>query len=360
MSNDQVRKLLGGYATNSLTEAERKALFEAALEDQELFDALGHEQALKELLADPASRNQIQLALAGQPVASTRRVAWWSRGWAWGSLAGAMAAAVLIFAVVHSQQTRTYQAAVVERRAASPAQLEAPAAQSAPPIAKQPASKPSPRVRPTEIRAKEAPAPPPPPPARAPAPQVLPFRLSEPLRQQGGSTQGQVQVQAQAGAQVQDREQAVQGFRARLETAPASPNSVGDLTNTFAPLLRYALVKRDSAGVFSPVPPGATLESGDALQITVTSAVPGSLFLQRLGADGQWARVFPQSSQDLQVASNTPLTIPDSPIIIQDTELRFRLMLVPSAQQSGQAGGQSTLAATPLMREITIPAGKRP
>ena len=36
MTSEQARKLLGGYATNSLTEAERKALFDAALDDQEL------------------------------------------------------------------------------------------------------------------------------------------------------------------------------------------------------------------------------------------------------------------------------------------------------------------------------------
>jgi len=34
MTPDEARKLLGGYATGSLTEAERTALFEAALEDQ--------------------------------------------------------------------------------------------------------------------------------------------------------------------------------------------------------------------------------------------------------------------------------------------------------------------------------------
>ena len=42
-----LEKLIGGYATNTLTESERKLLFEAALEDQELFDALQQEQALK-------------------------------------------------------------------------------------------------------------------------------------------------------------------------------------------------------------------------------------------------------------------------------------------------------------------------
>ena len=79
MTNEQARKLLGGYATNSLTEAERKTLFEAALDDQALFDALQQEQALKELLSDPVSRNQIQAALVGAQVSPVPSAAWWSR-----------------------------------------------------------------------------------------------------------------------------------------------------------------------------------------------------------------------------------------------------------------------------------------
>ena len=106
MTHEQARKLLGGYATNSLTEAERKALFEAALDDQELFDALQQEQALKELLADPVSRNQVRQALTQAPVSGP---AWWSRWWVLGGLAGAVAAAVLIVAVIRSNEQRKYQ-----------------------------------------------------------------------------------------------------------------------------------------------------------------------------------------------------------------------------------------------------------
>ena len=53
MSREEIQKLLGGYATDTLSEAERRALFEAALEDQELFDALAKEQALREVFEDP-------------------------------------------------------------------------------------------------------------------------------------------------------------------------------------------------------------------------------------------------------------------------------------------------------------------
>ena len=47
MTQEEIRKLLGGYATNALSADERRILFEAALEDQELFDVLAKEQALE-------------------------------------------------------------------------------------------------------------------------------------------------------------------------------------------------------------------------------------------------------------------------------------------------------------------------
>ena len=52
MNRDDIQKLLGGYATRTLTPDEQQALFEAALDDQQLFDALAREQALRDLLRD--------------------------------------------------------------------------------------------------------------------------------------------------------------------------------------------------------------------------------------------------------------------------------------------------------------------
>lgn len=61
--NDDVRRLLGGYATGTLTQAEQKELYEAALRDDLLFAALADEQALRDLLADPASRQRLLVKL---------------------------------------------------------------------------------------------------------------------------------------------------------------------------------------------------------------------------------------------------------------------------------------------------------
>ena len=63
MSPEDIRKLLGGYATGTLTTEEQQALFAAALEDQELFDSLAREQSLRDLLRDPAARAGLLSAL---------------------------------------------------------------------------------------------------------------------------------------------------------------------------------------------------------------------------------------------------------------------------------------------------------
>ncbi|WP_291270696.1 hypothetical protein [Geothrix sp.] len=64
MKHAEAEKLLGGYAMGTLTETERRTLFEAALEHQDLFDVLADEEALRELLADPAARAHLLSALA--------------------------------------------------------------------------------------------------------------------------------------------------------------------------------------------------------------------------------------------------------------------------------------------------------
>ena len=66
MTRDDLLKLLGGYATGTLTAEEKNLLFTAALDDQELFDALADEQALKEMLEDPECRARLLAATSAE------------------------------------------------------------------------------------------------------------------------------------------------------------------------------------------------------------------------------------------------------------------------------------------------------
>ncbi len=63
MMTSDPRRLLGGWATDTLTEAERRELLRAALDDQALFDDLLQEEGLRGLLEDPAARHEILTAL---------------------------------------------------------------------------------------------------------------------------------------------------------------------------------------------------------------------------------------------------------------------------------------------------------
>src|SRR5260370_26639232 len=87
MNKEDIQRLMGGYATGSLTDEERLKLFEAALDDQELFDALQQEQPLKDLFDDPFSRELVRRAAADslpQPQTPPRK-SWFRQPWIWAS-----------------------------------------------------------------------------------------------------------------------------------------------------------------------------------------------------------------------------------------------------------------------------------
>src|SRR5689334_578931 len=73
---------MGGYATGSLTEAERRMLFEAALDDQDLFDELAREQSRKKLIDTPGVRDRLVAKLEPSEGQTVR--GGWKRPLAWG------------------------------------------------------------------------------------------------------------------------------------------------------------------------------------------------------------------------------------------------------------------------------------
>jgi hypothetical protein len=85
MNRRDIQKLLGGYATGTLTDAERELLFQAAAEDQEIFNALIAEEPLREALADPAARARL-LAALDEPAPAARAMRWM-----WGHAVGVAA-----------------------------------------------------------------------------------------------------------------------------------------------------------------------------------------------------------------------------------------------------------------------------
>lgn len=133
MNRDDIRKLVGGYATGSLTDAERKLLFEAALEDQELFEELAEEEELRQLLETPGTRDRLIAALEPAPRES-RPAAWWMRPWPWALASGALAVAILLIMLPGTNEPLSEIAARIEpepQQAASAPAETAPAASAA-------------------------------------------------------------------------------------------------------------------------------------------------------------------------------------------------------------------------------------
>ena len=81
MTELDLEHLLGGFATNTLTEAEHQALYRAAMVNQRLFDLLADEQALRELLDDPGVRRRLLDKLKDPP--RHERTAWIRRYFGW-------------------------------------------------------------------------------------------------------------------------------------------------------------------------------------------------------------------------------------------------------------------------------------
>ena len=154
MPDQDLEKLLGGFAADQLTPEEKQRLYSAALQDQQLFNALADEQALKELLADPTVRNRVLQVLHQTGTSHTATwVDWFRRpsGLAW---AGGLAAA--LFAVILG--TKIYQDSLKQAAQSVATEETRPAA---PTIQAPPAPRPessSVPERPPEEKTPEAPA----------------------------------------------------------------------------------------------------------------------------------------------------------------------------------------------------------
>lgn len=152
MSEHELEKLLGGFAAGTLTAEERNLLYTAALHDQQLFNALADEQALKELLADPAVRRRLLQALnQTSPSGAGGSLSWldWFRRPA--SLAFAGGLAVAVFAVVLG--TKIYQYSLKQAVQSVTTEHTAPAAPPAP--ASSTSQPTSPQVAKSESKAKD-------------------------------------------------------------------------------------------------------------------------------------------------------------------------------------------------------------
>jgi hypothetical protein len=152
MSEHDLEKLLGGFAADTLTPEEKQALYTAALQDQQLFNALADEQALRELLSNPDIRRRLLMSLEQKKApAIDSPVPWldWFRRPAGIALAGGLTAAAL--AVVLG--VRIYQDSLKQTSQSVATEAATPAS---PPMPMPPASQPpAPQIREPQPKSKK-------------------------------------------------------------------------------------------------------------------------------------------------------------------------------------------------------------
>ena len=298
MTQDEIRKLLGGYATNALTKDERRILFEAALDDQELFNALQNEDALRELLEDPVTRGLVRSALG------RRRPGFWSRRWIYGVVMPAVAAVIVI---------------ILMNRTNVPHQI-APSPAPAPPqvVAREVAPKIEPVPTPVKkqtIAPKASPAVPAPPrlqleTARGVAGTNLVAPVAAPVM---------AALRAPAPPPIPS---AVRQAFSSIDVTTASPYQ--------GPLVQYSLVRTDQA-----------------VRVQVTTGIGGYLALYQIEPSENWKRVYPAGNNDVaaRVLPNLPIQIPNEPLHPADSGARLKLVFVPTPPGAinglvgGAAGG---------------------
>jgi hypothetical protein len=279
MNREDIEKLLGGYATGTLTKEEQQALFEAALDDQELFDALAREQALRDLLRDPAARDRLLAALDGARSRWWGGALWgalWARWWRPVAVAAAMAGVAAFGVFLARQNVRAPQPMTV-------AQVRPPAI---PPAELGPAPAP-PRAQPRKAKVV-APA------AEAPAVAVALQRAesdtrsaaeTRPFGVAGGAVGG---VLAAPVAQEKAAPVRLQDAASNLVAPAALPAPV-----SAAPFgVHYSVLRKLAGGEFAEMDPDQALETGDIIELRFESNDSGYLYVMGSGGSRLVASSF--------------------------------------------------------------------
>lgn len=270
-------RLLGGHATGNLSEAEKEALYSAAIDDQNLFDALMEEEALKDLLEQPGVKRELIEALQPKETAWSRFRKWFTTPVAWGTLGAAATAAVLLVVVATRQATQPLgeqrTVAKFEDKVAAP---ETPPPATPAPVASAPAPKQNedlPAVAAVRKETEEAAAAVAerdaiPPPAAAPAPKPEPVAVA-------------------------------------MAPPPPAPKRIllseSKSAEQPAQVIEYMLLKRSAQGEYEPA---ATFKASDAVRIRVTAHDNGYLTLTRGPGTSPIVNALPvMSGQTLMVPS---------------------------------------------------------
>jgi hypothetical protein len=403
MNREEIEKLLGGYATGTLTAEEREALFAAAVEDQQLFEALAREEPLRELLQEPVAKSRLLNALERTPEPRYRR---WLRPAAWAIPAAGLAAATVFLIHQRPEARRPVTIAEVVRPHTEPA---VPVPSPLPQVLEK---RPLPgRARLVEARPAEplvagappptpsaAPAAPPPPkdvqppqadaallgaqqagavpPAPSPAPRVSSLRMAEAVQVQAAA--GQQGQQAGVGGYVPspDARALYYGgpfppvFQTNLvererRTRPTAPSVAPAVTAPAALAmqhlgLRYSILRRDANGQVAALNPNEPLDPGSAISLRIQPNETGYLYVFEHAADA-W-RLFASSRIERSTPYNVPQTGalsfegsgPKELFVVFSRQPQQTPYPVPEARLDQLMSGNSTDGASYVVSTATV------
>lgn len=332
MSREEIEKLLGGYATGTLTPAEESALFAAALEDQRLFDTLEREQPLRELLQDPAARAALLATLDDRPAPWYRRLA--PRA----AIALAGAACLAISIGMWNAHRRQVQPVLVAESVSTPAPKALPAAEPAPPPAalvkeqKRPRTVAAPpKAKPVEAKAFK----------RTPVvePQVRPPVHTESVHVMADAPV----VGSAAGSLVTGRGAASAGAsNSFVPAAPPSPPlpalaraqailSMAKVAARATSPLTWTVLRQEPDGQFAAANP-AQLDTSDTLKLRLESKGPGYVYVSEQETLLASGAVDPAKPFETPIASHGPGR--------RDLAVRFSVKPITVWKAAGARDGQ--------------------
>ena len=305
MKPGDVERLLGGYAAGTLTPEEARALFAAALEDQQLYEALLGEEPLRELLADPAARANLLAELDVLPKP------WYYRDVHPGIIALAISAVVIVVLGLKFWPVRTAPPVTVISQAELP----------------QPAKSALPTALFEEHQAAtgtDKPLPAPPVVAAAPSPSELPSAINDVLAQ---SSPRPAPPDSTPGV--------------ARDAAIVRPQAFAPVAVTPAALaVRYTILKKLVTGEFAPVDPAQELEAGDETAIRLEPNESGFLYVLERSDSGDWRAI----SSD-RVQASAYYTVPKSGTFHAERPGPREFLVVFSRQPQTFTGGAQPVIA---------------
>ncbi len=371
--HDGPERMLGGYATENLSEQEKQELFSAALQDQQLFDALMEEESLRDLLHRPGAKAELLDALQPQQTPLSRFRRWLATPMAWGT-AGAVAAAAILIVMLLPRTPDSRPSAQVARQEAvtmgAPKESPAPSAPAAAPAPKQ-ANEARQMASARKIEAeprREAP----PQPDRQSFADSAPPPTAQPTAQQLAQQQVQPQVQQQTQQQVsepqalrQDRQTQVQApppAAIAEQGPPPAPQMAATAPPAPRPPLEYVLLKRNEQGAYSPA---TSFRDSDAVRIQVTAHESGYMALTRQGESKPLVTAQPvRPGQTVQLPPSGFLLPSSRPYRLEFTRQPLPPGRIIGGFRAGSSSGETKQelsktkdadAPQPLVIEILIP-----